>query len=62
MLLLPEDDIAREKAATVISYGGLIAFLTDTFYGLGFDPFNAAAAARLNCSREGQRKLFVSHW
>ena len=48
MLLLPEDDIAREKAAAVISYGGLIAFPTDTFYGLGVDPFNAAAAARLN--------------
>lgn len=31
----------------VISTGGVIAFRTDTFYGLGVDPFNAAAVARL---------------
>lgn len=34
-------------AAEVISQGGVIAFRTDTFYGLGVDPFNAAAVARL---------------
>ena len=31
----------------VISRGGVIAFRTDTFYGLGADPFNAAAVARI---------------
>lgn len=35
------------NAAEVISNGGVIAFRTDTFYGLGVDPFNAAAVARL---------------
>jgi L-threonylcarbamoyladenylate synthase len=34
-------------AAEVISCGGVIAFRTDTFYGLGVDPFNAAAVARI---------------
>ena len=34
-------------ASEVISSGGVIAFRTDTFYGLGVDPFNAAAVARL---------------
>jgi len=34
-------------AADVISQGGVIAFRTDTFYGLGADPFNAAAVARV---------------
>lgn len=34
-------------ASDVISGGGVIAFRTDTFYGLGVDPFNAAAVARL---------------
>ena len=34
-------------AAEVISNGGVIAFRTDTFYGLGVDPFNTAAVARL---------------
>jgi len=34
-------------AAKIISAGGVIAFRTDTFYGLGADPFNAAAVARI---------------
>ena len=33
--------------AEVIARGGVIAFRTDTFYGLGADPFNAAAVARI---------------
>lgn len=35
------------QAAKVVSEGGVIAFRTDTFYGLGADPFNAAAVARI---------------
>jgi L-threonylcarbamoyladenylate synthase len=35
------------KASEVIASGGIIAFRTDTFYGFGADPFNAAAVARL---------------
>ena len=31
----------------MIASGGVIAFRTDTFYGLGADPFNAAAVARI---------------
>jgi L-threonylcarbamoyladenylate synthase len=34
-------------AAKIISAGGVIAFRTDTFYGLGADPFNARAVARI---------------
>ena len=34
-------------AARIISRGGVIAFRTDTFYGLGVDPFNASAVARI---------------
>src|SRR5690349_7778833 len=33
--------------AEVIANGGVIAFRTDTFYGLGADPFNAAAVAKI---------------
>src|SRR5690349_9334913 len=33
--------------AEVIAHGGVIAFRTDTFYGLGADPFNATAVARI---------------
>jgi L-threonylcarbamoyladenylate synthase len=35
------------KASEVISSGGVIAFRTDTFYGLGADPFNRVAVARI---------------
>lgn len=34
-------------ASEVISSGGVIAFRTDTFYGLGANPFNRAAVARI---------------
>ena len=34
-------------AAEVIARGGVVAFRTDTFYGLGADPFNTAAVARI---------------
>ncbi|HJP91537.1 MAG TPA: L-threonylcarbamoyladenylate synthase [Pyrinomonadaceae bacterium] len=36
-----------QQAARVISEGGVIAFRTDTFYGLGADPFNVAAVAKI---------------
>ena len=34
-------------AAKIISAGGVIAFRTDTFYGLGADPLNATAVAKI---------------
>ena len=37
----------RKQAAGVVRNGGLIAFRTDTFYGLGADPFNPRAVARI---------------
>src|SRR5215831_3280697 len=35
------------QAADVIARGGVIAFRTDTFYGLGADPFNQLAVRRI---------------
>ncbi|MDZ7641208.1 MAG: L-threonylcarbamoyladenylate synthase [Desulfurivibrio sp.] len=35
------------KAAAVIAAGGVVAFPTETYYGLAVDPFNAAALQRL---------------
>ena len=35
------------KAADVIAKGGVIAFRTDTFYGLGANPFNRVAVVRV---------------
>jgi len=38
---------ALAAAAAVIQRGGIVAFPTDTLYGLAVDPFSAAAIARL---------------
>jgi len=37
----------NSRAAKIVSEGGVIAFRTDTFYGLGVDPFNSAAVAKI---------------
>jgi L-threonylcarbamoyladenylate synthase len=37
----------RTEAAGIIAAGGVIAFRTDTFYGLGADPFNANAIQKI---------------
>ncbi len=37
----------NSHAARIISAGGVIAFRTDTFYGLGVNPFNVAAVAKI---------------
>lgn len=41
------DESAIEEAATLIRAGGLVAFPTETVYGLGADAGNAAAIERL---------------
>ena len=46
-LLLSEDRPALEKAATIIKRGGLVAFPTETVYGLGADATDASAVKRI---------------
>jgi L-threonylcarbamoyladenylate synthase len=60
-LIYPDGTEARRRAAEVTKAGGLIAFRTDTFYGLGADPFNAAALEALNDlkGREGKAILVL---
>jgi L-threonylcarbamoyladenylate synthase len=41
----PQD--TNQSAAQVIARGGVIAFRTDTFYGLGVNPFDKAAVRRI---------------
>ena len=38
---------SRVEAATLVRGGGVIAFRTDTFYGLGVDPLNPAAVRKI---------------
>jgi L-threonylcarbamoyladenylate synthase len=46
-MILPEGDPADIQAAKIIRKGGVIAFRTDTFYGLGADPKNASAVNKV---------------
>ncbi|NOQ89894.1 MAG: tRNA threonylcarbamoyladenosine biosynthesis protein RimN [Gammaproteobacteria bacterium] len=41
-------DFSIRHAAHIIRHGGIIAYPTDTVYGLGCDPFNPIAVAQLN--------------
>jgi len=45
--ILPVDEAALAAAARTLAQGGLVAFPTETVYGLGADATNPAAIARL---------------
>jgi L-threonylcarbamoyladenylate synthase len=49
------------RAAEVISRGGVIAFRTDTFYGLGADPFNQDAVRTIKQlkGREDDKPILI---
>ena len=46
-MILKDNAETRTEAAGVIAAGGVIAFRTDTFYGLGADPFNPRAIQKI---------------
>ncbi len=62
MLIYPDSPEARERAAHVTAAGGLVAFRTDTFYGVGADPFNPAALELINAlkGRDGKPILVLA--
>lgn len=47
-MITPDSAEAHQRAAKVIARGGVLAFRTDTFYGLGANPFDERALQRLN--------------
>jgi len=47
----PMDDAAIRDAAGIIRNGGLVAFATETVYGLGGDATNAEAVARIYAAK-----------
>ncbi len=47
MPILPASDEAVLRAAEMLRSGGVVAFPTETVYGLGANAFNAAAVARV---------------
>ncbi|HEX5709527.1 MAG TPA: L-threonylcarbamoyladenylate synthase, partial [Pyrinomonadaceae bacterium] len=60
-MILPHSPESLREAARRTGEGGLVAFRTDTFYGLAADPFNVEALERLNTlkGREGKPILVV---
>jgi L-threonylcarbamoyladenylate synthase len=42
-----DSEESRSEAARIIANGGVIAFRTDTFYGLGADPLNSEAVRKI---------------
>lgn len=60
-MILPDSEQTRIKAAEIIQHGGVIAFRTDTFYGLGADPLNDSAVARIKelKGREDSKPILV---
>jgi L-threonylcarbamoyladenylate synthase len=46
-MILTLNQHTLEQITEIISHGGVIAFRTDTFYGLGADPFNPSAVAKI---------------
>lgn len=51
LLMHGESDEAIAKAADILRHGGLVAFPTETVYGLGADALNADAAARIYAAK-----------
>ncbi len=60
-MILADGQQASAQAAEIIRRGGLIAFRTDTFYGLGADPLNQRAVARIKQlkGREDTKPILV---
>jgi L-threonylcarbamoyladenylate synthase len=46
-MIQKDNEETRREAARIIANGGVIAFRTDTFYGLGADPMNPEAIGRV---------------
>jgi L-threonylcarbamoyladenylate synthase len=57
---------SMSEAAKIVARGGVIAFRTDTFYGLGADPFNRDAVQKIKQlkGREDRKPILIviSEW
>src|SRR2546428_9678367 len=60
-MILKDNQQTRAQAAAIIVRGGVVAFRTDTFYGLGADPFNRHAVHRIRQlkSREENKPILI---
>lgn len=60
-MIVADSRSVRERAARMIAAGGVVAFRTDTFYGLGADPFDTDALAAIKSlkGREAGKPILV---
>jgi L-threonylcarbamoyladenylate synthase len=56
-----DSETTRLQASALIARGGVIAFRTDTFYGLGADPFNREAVQKIKQlkGREDHKPILI---
>lgn len=55
-----DTDAVIDRAAQVLRDGGLLLYPTDTVWGIGCDPFNAAAVDRVfEVKRRSREKAFI---
>jgi L-threonylcarbamoyladenylate synthase len=59
IVILEDSETTRLQAAALIARGGVIAFRTDTFYGLGADPFNHEAVQRIKQLKGSNNPILV---
>ncbi len=61
LVIFPQNKENISAVAETIARGGVIAFRTDTFYGLGADPFNGSAVQKVKDlkGREGNKPILV---
>ncbi|MBA3319994.1 MAG: threonylcarbamoyl-AMP synthase [Pyrinomonadaceae bacterium] len=55
-MIVQDTEHGRARAAEEIAKGNVVAFRTDTFYGLGANPFNQDAVRRLVSLKSRERK------
>ncbi|MGZ8848419.1 MAG: L-threonylcarbamoyladenylate synthase [Pyrinomonadaceae bacterium] len=60
-MILKDGEVTQIEAARTISSGGIVAFRTDTFYGLGADPFDQQAIQKIKAlkGREDRKPILV---
>ncbi len=60
-VIIPQTVESYSRITTTIAEGRIIAFRTDTFYGLGADPFNRHAVQRIKQLKggEGDKPILV---
>ena len=60
-MIISQTSESLDRIAQVVANGGVIAFRTDTFYGLGSDPFDRAAVQRIKelKGREDNKPILI---